>query len=579
MPTLLQLHGPAPTGRDAWADALVAIAAPATRLAALGPGRQPVHGSTNDPGATWFELVARPLWGLAAHAAGGLTGGETQWDQARTALAAAVDPDHAWYIGPPMDLEQRLVESAAVGYALAAAPQHLWDPLSAGQQERLADWLSAAALRRPHENNWRFFPVLAAAGLRAVGVPVDEAVADAHLDRIEDFALSDGWYADGDHGARDYYVPFGFHFYSLLLASLKAVDDDRAALYRRRAREFAAQFRHWFAADGAAVPFGRSLAYRFAQGSFWSALAAVDLPAVDWPVARGLAERNLAWWWRQPLAAEDGSLTPGYGYANAAVVEEYIGGGSPYWGTKVFAALAAPAGHPFWTCEPSGPAPAETVSVQSAAAMVLTRDAHGDVVALAGQRPPAFNPRGAAAKYAKFAYSSLAGFSVPVDTASLHQGAFDSTLALSDDGTHWRTRTDGETVLDGETLIVRWSPWPDVTVETRLTPDGGGHLREHRITTARPLHTAEGGFCVPLRARGRTPSGTVEEKGFASAAADGISSEIVCHGPDGGRRVGEAMTPMAGSHLVHPRTVLPMLRGTLKPGEHILRCRVSVTRG
>jgi hypothetical protein len=53
--------------------ALLAVTAPAVRLAALGPHRQPTAASSNDPGATWLELVARPLWGLAAHAAGGGT--------------------------------------------------------------------------------------------------------------------------------------------------------------------------------------------------------------------------------------------------------------------------------------------------------------------------------------------------------------------------------------------------------------------------------------------------------------------------------------------------------------------------
>jgi hypothetical protein len=61
--------------------------------AALGPDRQPANASSNDPGATWLELVARPLWGLAAHAAGG---GHTdqQWQEVRHGLVAALDPEH-----------------------------------------------------------------------------------------------------------------------------------------------------------------------------------------------------------------------------------------------------------------------------------------------------------------------------------------------------------------------------------------------------------------------------------------------------------------------------------------------------
>lgn len=588
MPSLHQIHGSVSAllkgrggsaGRDGWSRALDAIAAPATRTAALGPDRQPVHATNHDPGATWFELIARPLWGLAAGAAGGLRA-EARWDEVRSALTAAVDPGNPWYIGPPVDLDQRIVESAAVGYALRVAPHEIWEPLTGKQRDHLAAWLSAAAAAQPVDNNWHYFPVLAATGLRAVGVPLEEARVTAHLDRLEQFALADGWYADGpgtpgQMAARDYYVPFGFHFYGLLLASLGAVDEGRAQRFRARATDFAQQFQHWFAADGAALPFGRSLGYRFAQGSFWSALAASDVPALPWARVRGLAERHLEWWWQQPMAAEDGGLTVGYAYPNTGAVEQYLAGGSPYWGTKFFAALAASPDHPFWTSPAAEPDVRESLSVQAAPAMVLARDGHGDVVALGGQHAPAWNARGGAAKYAKFAYSTLAGFSVPTGGADLENGAYDGVLALSDDGTHWRSRTSGETELDGDTVVVRWQPWPDVTVETRLSHLDGGHVRGHRIVTGRMLHTAEGGFCVPWRSQGPAPLGVVTDDGLAQAAADGITSVITCLD---GVREGQIVHPMAGSHLYFPRTALPTLHGVLEPGEHLLRCHVSVRR-
>jgi hypothetical protein len=578
MPSLYQIHGPVSAHREGWSRALAQLAAPATRVAALGPDRQPVHGSNHDPGATWFELVTRPLWGMAPHAAGGGTATE-QWNELRSALAAAVDPGHRWYIGEPVDRDQRIVESAAVGYALAAAPHEMWDPLSGKDRDHLARWLSAAAHAVPVDNNWHFFPVLAASGLRAVGVPVEERVTEAHLDRLEEFAIADGWYADGPGGAtRDYYVPFGFHFYGLLLAGLGAVSEARAERFRARAVTFAQQFQHWFAADGAAVPFGRSLGYRFATGSFWSLLAAADVDAVPWETARGLAERHLRWWWQQPAVHEDGSLSVGYAYPNTGVVEQYVAGGSPYWGMKFFAALAAEPDHPFWTVEAAGPEPRRPeVDVQPAPSMILARDAHGDVVALAGQAPT-WNARGGVAKYAKMAYSTLAGFSVPTGGEGLESGAFDCTLALSDDGVHWRTRTAGSAEFDGETLVLRWTPWPDVSVETRLSHvPGGGHLREHRIATGRALATAEGGFCVPWPAQGSAP-GTSASIGQARAEAAGLLSSIVDNTACEGVRTGELGWPMPGSHIMFPRTVLPTLRGDLEPGEHVLTCHVMITR-
>ncbi|WP_309051093.1 DUF2264 domain-containing protein [Streptomyces sp.] len=80
-----------------------------------------------------------------------------------------------------MDRDQRLVEAAAVGHSLAEAPGRLGEPLTAGQRERPGDWLSAAALARPHENGRRFFPVPAAAGLRAGDWPVARGLVERNL--------------------------------------------------------------------------------------------------------------------------------------------------------------------------------------------------------------------------------------------------------------------------------------------------------------------------------------------------------------------------------------------------------------
>ena len=64
----------------------------------------------------------------------------------------------------------------------------------------------------------------------------------------------------------------GFHFYGLIYAKLMAdVDPTRCATLRDRAARFSSDFIHFFAEDGSAIPFGRSLTYRFAEAAFWSA--------------------------------------------------------------------------------------------------------------------------------------------------------------------------------------------------------------------------------------------------------------------------------------------------------------------
>jgi hypothetical protein len=449
----------------------------------------------------------------------------------RATIARAVDPSDDWYIGEPRDRHQCLVESAAVGHALMLAPQHLQVP-------GLEAWLDKAAAADPVDNNWHFFPVLAGRGKDL----------NNHLARLDSFALQDGWYQDGFTDRCDYYNPFGFHYYNLLLGR-----------GQQQATAFAQQFQYWFAADGSAVPFGRSLAYRMAQGAFWGALAYANVEALPWARVRGFAQRHLEWWWQQPILDGEGLLLPGYAYPNGGIVEQYIGSGSPFWGTKFFLPLAIAEDHPFWTVTPT---PAiDGVSAQPAPRAVLARH-NGDVTLLNGQGWADW-ARGGAAKYAKFAYSTRAGFSVSLDSHSLEHGAFDSTLALSDDGgAHWRTREKVlESFVDGDVVYAQWAPWPDVTIETWLRPaQNGWHVRVHRIVTARDLRTAEGGFCRPWTTR------------VPPARATGLVDLLR-------ERQRTVITPLAGTNVLHPRTALPMLFGTLAPGTHWLATAARVPHG
>src|SRR6185436_9763884 len=107
---------------------------------------------------------------------------------------------------------------------------------------------------------------------------------------------------------------FAMHFYGLLYAA--HASDERAATFRRRADLFARDFIAWFSPDGSAIPYGRSLTYRFAQAAFWAALPVAGADASWVAIARGVLLRHLRWWMRRPIAATGGALTVGYGYEN-----------------------------------------------------------------------------------------------------------------------------------------------------------------------------------------------------------------------------------------------------------------------
>lgn len=196
------------------------LADPLLRHASAGGARirRSDAGAEFDAVAAELEGFARPLWGLAPAAAGGADW--IDWAPIRRGLANGVDPAHPEYWGPVGDIDQRMVELAAIGYALRLVPDRLWAPLPEADRRNLLRYLTEARARDFHTNNWKFFRLMIDLGLRAVGAAVDPDPSQAYLDEIDALYLGDGWYRDGPHPRVDHYIPFAFHFYALALASL-----------------------------------------------------------------------------------------------------------------------------------------------------------------------------------------------------------------------------------------------------------------------------------------------------------------------------------------------------------------------
>ncbi len=485
----------------------------------LGEG---AHGAGYPAGVAELEGFSRALWGLVPLLAGG--GEDPLLPVVLRGMANGSDPGHPEYWGKAGDYDQRLVEMAAFGYALALAPEKLWTPLAAEEKRRLAEWLGQIGERSLHDCNWLFFRVLAGLGFRKVGLPYDADGMQRDLDRIEAFALGGGWYADGPGGHSDYYAPFAMHFFGLLYAKLMAEDDPaRCGRFKERAAAFARDFVCWFAEDGSALPYGRSLTYRFAQSAFWGALAYADVGVYAPGVVKGIVLRNLRRWLCQPAFNADGTLAVGYAYPNLVMAENYNSPCSPYWALKAFLPLALADDHPFWLADEEPLPDLPSRSVQRAPHLVVCRRRETDhVVAFNCGHGGTNEHTHAAAKYEKFAYSTAFGFSVPRGEWGLAQGAFDSTLALSERDNLFRVRRlSEETRLSGNVPYSRWKPWSDVEVRTWLFPGLPWHVRVHRVRTARPLTAAEGGFALPAAADLRT-----ERSEGAPCAADLRAAKI-----------------------------------------------------
>ncbi|MDQ0257345.1 hypothetical protein J2S74_004803 [Evansella vedderi] len=520
-----------------------------------------------------MEAFSRVLWGLIPLLAGG---GESKlWKIYMEGMKNGTNPNHEEYWGEVHDFDQRLVEMAVFGYALALAPEKIWDPLTNVEKDRLYKWLNQINQKELVPSNWQFFRVLVNIGFASVGLPYDKEKQEESLLKMESYYMGDGWYSDGHNEQQDYYISFAFHFYGLIYAKvMKEKDQKRSREYIDRAVTFSEDYIYWFASDGSALPFGRSLTYRFAQGAFWSALAFADVEVMDWGVVKGLVLRHLRWWMKQPIFTKDGLLTIGYAYPNLMMSENYNAPGSPYWALKTFLVLTLSEDHPFWQSEEKPLPSLEKRKVQKHPRMIICHNEKQDHVfsLTSGQYLKSVHGQNDA-KYGKFAYSNQFGFCIQKGIDGLGQGAFDSMLSLSERDGYYRVRKRCEVVKwEKNSLYSLWKPWHDVKVETWLIPiNEWWHVRINRIDSYRELDTVEGGFSIPIEKDGVPTVPKVNQEESILQSENGVAVLLTLAGSGIRDMFGERTHTLVKTDpntnvLYSSPTYIPSLKGSMEKG-------------
>ncbi|GAM87516.1 hypothetical protein ANO11243_055420 [Dothideomycetidae sp. 11243] len=585
--------------RDDLVDACIALLDPleAGLSAQCALVRVGGTGTRFDETAAQIEGFARPLWGLAPLLAGAAT--YEKADLFLKGLAAGTDPEGEEFWGNMQDLDQRMVESCPIGYTLAIAGSHFWDPLTDEQKDNVSRWIGSMNDKEMPNTNWLWFRVFANLGLKQNGAAYSKERLESDIKHLDTFHRGDGWSNDGPSGytQMDYYSgSFAIQYLQLLYTKLAPDDTERGEEFRCRARAFALDFAHYMDPEGHAIPFGRSLTYQFATAAFWAALAFAGVeppPPLTWGMVKGFLLRNLRWWARHPhIFQPNGMLNIGYTYPNYYMTENYNSPGSPYWCMLVFAPLALAADHPFWTADEE---PHPVLSHMIPEIKPLPHPLHimihkgGHAFLLSSGQKCHYPMRATQAKYGKFAYSASFGYSVPTGGYTLEQFVPDSALALSEDGGEtWKMRRESEnaqilSLPTGPVLYSEMHPWPDVQVSTWLVPPTDAapnwHIRAHKIVSGRHLQSAEGTFAIrgtreldgrllpPFGAEGQTAvEGTMQDNTSAlavsTAGAVGIAELLA----DISRR-GTVLEADPNSNLIEPRTVLPLLECDIAAGE------------
>ena len=517
-----------------------------------------------DMAAAGAEGFARPLWGLVPFWAGG--GSCPEFEQLYlSGLAAGTDPENPEYWGGFQDIDQRFVEMAAIAYGILMTPQKLWDPLSAKEKTNLAKWLDGINHYACPPCNWMFFGVLVNIALKSVGFPYSEQVLSDYLDYIESCYLGGGWYLDGQNGEKDYYISFAFHYYSMIYCRfMRENDPDRCALYEERAKLFAADFINWFAEDGSALAYGRSLTYRFAQVSFFSMCAACELEVVPYGIMKGLIERHLRFWTEHPIVDNSGLLTIGYGYSNLLMSEQYNAPGSPYWAMKAFAFLSLPDEHPFWKTEAAPLPDLPTLTAQTYGGLLIQR-LHGDVTAYTCGRTLPHHHVLTEEKYSKFSYSSRFAFSVPRSMRSLAEAAPDSMLALDINHMIYVRGMVSNPQLTDHSVSSEWSPYEGIRIKTVIIPDSTGHKRIHTIESDRCFTAYDCSFAFP-----DTYTVSQEQSCIRVQAPDG---RAYCASAVKDDPAAMCINASPNTNLMVPKTIIPCICYEIQKGTQVIETR------
>ncbi|MGW6008584.1 DUF2264 domain-containing protein [Streptomyces sp. NPDC055210] len=491
---------------EAVADGLLAAAwhwsTPGRALLDL-PGRPSRSGVRSDG----LEGFARTFLAAGFRVAG--AGGEDPhgWLEryaeglASGTLSPGRDDTESWPLILDHDVQgQPMVESASVALGLRLTAPWLWKHLAAGVQDRVEEWLRGSLRHVPAPNNWYLFPYTVAGFLESVGRGDAEttAVRQRALELMEGWYRGEGWYADGDGRAFDHYNGWALHLYPVLDAHLGG-DAALLARYGERLREHLDGFGLMFGADGAPMHFGRSLAYRFAA----SAAVGLGSLAGHTPLTPGASRRlvsgSLRHFFDRGALTEDGLLSLGWYGPHDATLQTYSGPASPYWASKAFVSLLAPADHPLWTAtEEAAPVEeADRVLALAAPGLLLQATREDGIVRLHNHGSDHVRPHEAESAdgddphYGRQAYSTRTGptssgniadnhLSVEVGGRRSVRRRIHPLGAGHGDGWGWAASWHRPVFTGGPPMV------PGLRVESVTVVRGPYELRVHRVVGAPP---------------------------------------------------------------------------------------------
>ena len=482
------------------------------------------------------------------------------------AITLGTDPQSPFYWG---DLRKnRGGEGSVIAMGVLLSPRFFWEPLSERQRHNLLLFLQVLAHAPAYDCNHWYFHMMPVPILEKHGLPSNRQFLTEMFERLLRWYRGDGWFIDGGNRGFDYYNLWGFQLFNQALCR---ADEPWRKKFGERVNRTTARFLETlpflFGRDGGPVPYGRSLAYRFAGNAAvgWAALNdACTLPPGE---ARRIASGCLKYFWERGCLSQNGLLEVGYLGPNSVVGENYIGHGVTYWAAQGLIPLLLPATAPFWT-ETEHPMPADgkggTIALPGAQMVLRVSPIDGEArLYPVGQPFTHWGQWQRGIKYCQLAYSSYLGWCATGEGgADLGAGR----TGISTDGIHWRLRERPRAVQVSPDHLIStceigeeendWDNTGELTTHTLLGESGEVHVFWH--SSPKPAFLYLGGYGISIP-HGESPRQLRRETQLQVSGGAYHSLIKVLDAPPG-RLIAEVLEPRRGwshSHLYGGRGAFP----------------------
>ena len=493
------------------------------------------HESSQGANISWFEMFARSTYGLIPY-----TKVNEDNDLVplfnKTLLRVINDSRYSSFV----DGDQKAVELIPLVSMLYIHQKITWDTYSKQEQQSILHYFSQINRIQISTDNWQFFRILVTRIVNALGGNEDERYIKDSWAVVDKCYCGDGWYRDGEKGPKDYYVAFGYHFYSLLYRYLFP-DDERAEIIKERALAFADDYRLFFDCNGRMIVYGRSMIYRYASLSFWSILLCNDILNESQRLeAATIIDDSISWWQKQRIVNNEGLLSLGIAYRNERVCEEYNSSGSPYWLMKSFVFLLAPQEY-LKIDESEYDIHTEIKTIANNDAIVV-RNKWWNTLYINSYKGVSYVLHNAS-KYMRFAYNSATGFNVG-NSNNPSNFSDDNSLLIDIAGICYQRESNQSYSFRGDYQVIGWKCGNIINVKSYVIPRVEGYIRVHIIKSKINTDCYESGFAQSVYCH--------EWKSLMSCLYGGGQSEI---------RQNEV-----NSNIYHSHTQMPVIKYRISKG-------------